>query len=122
IRRLMASHRALLVPKFTAIDAVFERHLGGTGIASWSKPSGGYFVSVDAPDGCARRVVELAAAAGIAMVPAGQTFPYRTDPNDRNLRIAPSFPSVQEVAAGAEGIALSILMAATEQLLHRRAA
>ena len=120
IRRLMAAHRALLAPKFTAIDEVFEQHLRCAGVASWSKPLGGYFVSVDTVDGCARRVVELAGEAGIAMVPAGQTWPYRKDPKDTNLRIAPSFPSVQEVTSGAEGIAISILLAATERLLHER--
>jgi DNA-binding transcriptional MocR family regulator len=120
IRRLMAAHRALLVAKFRALDEVFLQRLGNAGVASWSKPRGGYFVSVDTIDGCARRVVELAAEAGIAMVPAGQTYPYRSDPRDRNLRIAPSFPSVQEVTSGAEGIALSILVAATERLLYER--
>src|SRR5262249_546069 len=69
IRRLMAAHRALLVPKFRAIDDVFEHRLRLAGVASWSKPRGGYFVSVDTIDGCARRIVELAAEAGIAMVP-----------------------------------------------------
>ena len=118
IRRLMVAHRALLAPKFRAIDEVFERRLRSASVASWSKPRGGYFVSVDTIDGCARRVVELAAEAGIAMVPAGQTYPYRVDPNGRNLRIAPSFPSVQEVTAGAEGIAISILLAATERQLR----
>ncbi len=116
LQRLMQSHRALLAPKFAAIDKIFERRLGGAGIARWSKPKGGYFVSVDVQDGCAKAVVALAKEAGIAMVPGGQTFPYRHDPNDRNLRIAPSFPSLEEVTAAADGIAICIQLAAARRL------
>jgi DNA-binding transcriptional MocR family regulator len=117
IERLMLAHRKLLEPKFKALDAVFERRLQGTGLARWSRPLGGYFVSVDVHDGCATRVVALAKQAGISMVPAGQTFPYRKDPRDSNLRIAPSFPDLEEVTAAAEGIATCIEYAVTERLL-----
>lgn len=120
IERLMAAHRGLLVPKFKAVDAAFERRLQGTGFARWTKPLGGYFVSVDVHNGCAARVVELAKAAGIAMVPAGQTFPYRKDPNDSNLRIAPSFPELADVAAAAAGIAVCIDYAVAERLSRER--
>jgi DNA-binding transcriptional MocR family regulator len=120
IERHMAAHRRLLQPKFGAVDAAFERRLHGTGFARWTRPLGGYFVSVDVYDGCAGRVVELARHAGIAMVPAGQTFPYRKDPRDRNLRIAPSFPELGEVAAAAEGIAICIDYAVAERLASER--
>jgi aspartate/methionine/tyrosine aminotransferase len=120
IERLMAEHRRLLAPKFKAVDAAFERRVQGTGFARWTTPPGGYFVSVDVHEGCAGRVVELARQAGIAMVPAGQTFPYRKDPRDSNLRIAPSFPDLKEVAAGAEGIAICIEYAVAERLLEER--
>jgi aspartate/methionine/tyrosine aminotransferase len=120
IERLMAAHRKLLEPKFKAIDAAFERRLQGTGLASWTKPLGGYFVSVDVYDGCAYRVVKLAKEAGISMVPAGQTFPYRKDPRDSNLRIAPSFPELEEVSTGAEGIAICIEYAVAERLASER--
>jgi aspartate/methionine/tyrosine aminotransferase len=115
IERLMAAHRKLLAPKFEAIDAVFARRLQGKGIARWSKPLGGYFISVDVLEGCAARVVALANRAGIEMVPAGQTFPYRTDPRDSNLRIAPSFPELNDVTAAAEGIAICIECAVAER-------
>jgi DNA-binding transcriptional MocR family regulator len=120
IERLMMEHRKLLEPKFKAIDAAFEGRLQGTGFARWTKPLGGYFVSVDAYDGCATRVVELAKQAGILMVPAGQTFPYRKDPHDSNLRIAPSFPELKEVSAAAEGIAICIEYAVAERLSTER--
>jgi aspartate/methionine/tyrosine aminotransferase len=116
IERLMAQHRRLLQPKFEAVDAALERRLHGSGFASWTRPEGGYFVSVEVHEGCAARVVELAKAAGILMVPAGQTFPYRKDPYDSNLRIAPSFPDLKDVAAAAEAIAISIDYAVAERL------
>jgi DNA-binding transcriptional MocR family regulator len=111
------AHRKLLEPKFRAVDTAFERRLQGTGFARWTKPLGGYFVSVDVHDGCATRVVGLAREAGISMVPAGQTFPYRKDPRDSNLRIAPSFPQLKEVEAAAQAIAICIEYAVTERLL-----
>jgi DNA-binding transcriptional MocR family regulator len=116
----MARHRQLLEPKFKAVEAAFQRRLQGTDFARWTKPIGGYFVSVDVHDGCATRVVELAKQAGISMVPAGQTFPYRTDPRDSNLRIAPSFPELKDVAAAAEAIAICIDYAAAERLASER--
>jgi DNA-binding transcriptional MocR family regulator len=116
IERLMSEHRKLLAPKFMAVQAAFERRLGETDLARWSKPLGGYFVSVDVYKGCATRVVELARQAGILMVPAGQTFPYKKDPQDNNLRIAPSFPELRDVAAAAEAIAICIEYAVAERL------
>jgi aspartate/methionine/tyrosine aminotransferase len=118
IDALMDRHRRLLAPKFRAVDETFARLLGGSGAAAWTKPAGGYFVSLDVELGSARRVFDLAAEAGIALVPAGRTFPYGKDPHDANLRIAPSFLSVGEVTRAAEGVALSVLMAATEALLR----
>ena len=119
IERLMAHHRKLLEPKFKAVETAFARRLEGTGFARWTKPLGGYFVSVDVRDGYATRVVELAKQAGIAMVAAGQTFPYRQDPHDSNLRIAPSFPELKDVSAAAEGIAICIEYAVVERLLKQ---
>jgi DNA-binding transcriptional MocR family regulator len=116
IERLMAQHRKLLEPKFEVVETALERRLQGTGFARWTKPFGGYFVSVDVHEGCAARVVELAKAAGILMVPAGQTFPYRKDPRDSNLRIAPSYPELPDVSVAAEGIAICIEYAVAERL------
>lgn len=115
----MEQHRHLLGPKFAAVDEALEERLSGSGIASWTKPRGGYFVSLDVLDDCARRVVELAKAAGIEMVPAGRTFPYGRDPRDRNLRIAPSYPPVEEVREAIEAVATCVLIATSERLLGR---
>jgi DNA-binding transcriptional MocR family regulator len=114
IRALMRRHRALIEPKFGAVHDAFNDRLGETEFATWNRPLGGYFVNVDVQPGCAKRVVGLAKQAGIAMVPAGQTFPYGNDPDDTNLRIAPTFPSLGEVKAAAEAIALCIDLAVCE--------
>lgn len=114
LAELMARHRALLKPKFDAVDDVFRARLAGVGGVSWNVPRGGYFISLYAPDGCARRTVELAAAAGLILTPAGAAFPYGVDPRDSHLRIAPSFPALDEVRLAAEGIALSLLRAIDE--------
>lgn len=114
IARHMAAHRALLAPKFEAVEAALAARLAETGAATWARPEGGYFVSVDVRPGTARRVVALAGELGVKMTPAGSTWPGGKDPADANLRIAPSFPSLAEVKAAAEGIALAILLAAVE--------
>jgi DNA-binding transcriptional MocR family regulator len=116
----MEKQRRLLEPKFAAVQEVFETRLGGTGVAQWTRPRGGYFVSLDVLDACALRVVALAKAAGIEMVPAGRTFPYGRDPRDRNIRIAPSFPPADEVRAAADALATCVLLATTERLLADR--
>ena len=78
------------------------------------EPKGGYFITLDVPDGCAKRVVQLAKEAGVELTPAGATHPYGNDPHDRTIRIAPSFPELAEVAQAAEGVAASVLLAAAE--------
>ena len=120
VRALMARHRALIAPKFDVVSTVLAKRLGDTGIADWTDPKGGYFVSLDVLDGTAARVVELAKGAGIAMTPAGSAFPYRRDPRDRNIRIAPTFPSTDEVGEAIDGLATCVLLAATEKLLADR--
>lgn len=122
VLRLMDQHRAILAPKFKTVVDLFEQHLGGSGIASWTRPKGGYFISLDVLDGCAARVVGLAKQAGVELTPAGSTHPYGRDPHDRTIRIAPSFPEPAEVAQAAEGVVLSVLVAATEKLLAGRQA
>jgi DNA-binding transcriptional MocR family regulator len=113
--RHMDAHRALIAPKFEAVIAALESRLAGTGVAKWSKPEGGYFVSVDVVDGTARQVVELAKAVGVAITPAGATWPLGRDPYDRTLRLAPTFPSLRDVRVASEVIALCILLAAVEK-------
>jgi DNA-binding transcriptional MocR family regulator len=115
LRRHMDAHRALLAPKFETVLAALESRLAGTGVASWSRPEGGYFISVDVMPGTARQVVELARDAGVALTPAGATWPLGRDPHDRTLRLAPTFPSLEDVRAASEVIALCILLAGMEK-------
>jgi DNA-binding transcriptional MocR family regulator len=116
----MDRHREIIAPKFAAVLDVFSRELGGTGVASWTEPKGGFFISLDVLDGCARHVVTLAKQAGVELTPAGSTHPYRRDPDDRNIRIAPTVPDLEDVAPAAEGVALSVLLATTAALLAGR--
>ncbi|WP_430913339.1 aminotransferase class I/II-fold pyridoxal phosphate-dependent enzyme [Methylobacterium sp. sgz302541] len=113
----MERHRALIGPKFEAVEAAFSARLDGHGVARWSRPLGGYFVTLDVAEGTAGQVVALAKEAGIALTPAGATHPYGRDPHDRTLRIAPTFPTLDDVRAAAEGVALCTLLAACEARL-----
>jgi DNA-binding transcriptional MocR family regulator len=122
LMRHMDGHRALLAPKFAAVDAALTRRLAGTGSATWAKPDGGYFISLDATPGTAKQVVALAKGAGLAMTAAGSTWPHGNDPLDSNLRLAPTFPSLTDVVAASEGIALCILLAAIQKQRADRAA
>lgn len=117
---LMDRHRDIVAPKFATVLDILERDLGGTGVASWIAPRGGYFISVDVLDGCAKEVVRLAKEAGVALTPAGATFPRGLDPRDSNVRIAPTYPDLQEVAAAAEGFVICALLAAGRALLATR--
>jgi DNA-binding transcriptional MocR family regulator len=116
VRDHMVKHRAIIAPKFEAVDEVLSERLGGLGIASWTRPTGGYFVSLDVPDGTASRVVTLARDAGIALTPAGASFPRGEDPRDRNIRLAPTFPELAEVRTAMEAVATCVLLAAAEKL------
>jgi DNA-binding transcriptional MocR family regulator len=116
----MAAHARILAPKFDAVQAQFAARLGGSGVATWTCPEGGYFISLDVAPGCAKRTIALAKSAGIVVVPAGSTFPHRHDPEDRNIRVAPSYPTLSEVTQAAEGLALSALVATSEQILASR--
>jgi aspartate/methionine/tyrosine aminotransferase len=108
IENHMQKHAAILKPKFDAALDVLERELGAMAIADWTRPKGGYFISVNTPPGCARRVVQMAAEAGVRLTPAGSTYPYKQDPLDRNIRIAPSFPSVADIRIAMEVLAIGI--------------
>lgn len=119
VRTHMARHRDLLAPKFTLVLKILEDRLAESKIATWTQPEGGYFISLDVIDGTAARTVELAAEAGIALTAAGATFPYKNDPDDQNIRLAPTFPPIDELATAMDGVATCALLAATEKLLER---
>ncbi|MGK5556848.1 aminotransferase class I/II-fold pyridoxal phosphate-dependent enzyme [Actinomadura kijaniata] len=116
VRAHMARHRELLRPKFDAVHRILTERLGGTGLATWSAPKGGYFVALDVLDGCAREVVRRAADAGIALTPAGATHPYGDDPRDSTIRIAPSFPDLAELEEAIEGLATCVRLVGYEKL------
>ena len=97
IRAHMAKHRELMKPKFDLVLEKLDTALGGKELATWTRPSGGYFVSLDTRPGLASRIVEMAGAAGVKLTPAGATFPYGKDPENRNIRIAPTYPAIEEL-------------------------
>lgn len=110
----MTKHAAILKPRFDKTLEVLENELGGTGLATWTSPKGGYFVSLDTPNGTAKKVVALAAEAGVKLTGAGATFPYKKDPNDCNIRLAPSLPSVAEIDEAMKVVCLCVKIAAAE--------
>lgn len=114
VREHMRKHREILAPKFEAVAQILNERLGGYGIASWTEPKGGYFVSLDVAPGTASRVVQLAKEAGIALTPAGATYPYGKDPENKNVRLAPSMPPLEEVRTAMDGVATCVLLAAAE--------
>ena len=116
VREHMRKHRALIAPKFAAVDAALTGTLEGLEIAEWTRPTGGYFVNLDVLDGTATRVVELAKQAGIALTPAGASFPHGQDPRDRNIRLAPTFPPLEQVETAMAGVATCVALAAAERL------
>lgn len=116
VREHMVRHRRIIAPKFAAVEEGLESALDGREVASWTHPAGGYFVSLDVLDGTATRVVQLAKEAGIALTPAGASFPYGIDPHDRNIRLAPTFPELDEVRTAMAGVATCVLLAAAEKL------
>ena len=117
VRLHMLRHQQLLAPKFTSALDILDRRLADSKIASWTEPKGGYFISLDVLPGTAKRTVALAKDAGVAVTEAGASFPYRRDPEDKNIRIAPSFPPLSDLADAIDGLATCALLAATEKLL-----
>jgi DNA-binding transcriptional MocR family regulator len=116
VRDHMTRHRRIIAPKFESVLSVLHEQLDGLGIATWTEPTGGYFISLDVLDGTAARVVELAKQAGVALTPAGASFPYGRDPRDRNIRLAPTFPEPAEVEAATRAVATCARLAAAEKL------
>ncbi|PWJ38467.1 aminotransferase class I/II-fold pyridoxal phosphate-dependent enzyme [Sediminitomix flava] len=111
----MKKHAEIIKPKFDTVIEVLEAELGGKGVATWTKPNGGYFISLDTNEGCAKRVVELADAVGVKLTGAGATFPYKNDPKDSNIRLAPTFPSIDEIRQAMEVVCLCVELADAEK-------
>ncbi len=114
----MMKHAELIRPKFAAVIDTLEEGLGGLGIGSWSNPKGGYFISFDAMEGCARAIVAKMKEAGVVMTGAGATYPYGKDPKDSNIRIAPTLPTPEELAKAAEVFVLCVKLVSVEKLLE----
>lgn len=113
----MAKHAELLNPRFEAVLSALSKAFDGTDLGAWEKPVGGYFVSFDTRKGCAKETVRLAAEAGVKLTPAGATYPYGKDPEDRNIRIAPSVPTVPEVVGAMEVFVTCVKLASVKQKL-----
>ena len=113
----MEKHAAILRPKFKLVSETLRRELNALGIAEWTEPSGGYFVSFNALEGCAKRIVELCAKAGVALTPAGATYPNGIDPQDKNIRIAPTCPPLNELEAALEIFCAAVKLASVEKFL-----
>jgi len=117
----MKKHAEQMRPKFEAVLKVLERELGGLGIGTWTKPNGGYFISFDALNGCAKAIVAKCKDAGVTLTKAGATFPYGIDPADSNIRIAPSFPTQEEMAQATDLFVLCVKLVSVEKLLEEKA-
>ena len=115
----MQQHRAILEPRFRMVVEMLDRELSGLEIAKWNNPNGGYFVSVDVEEGCAKKVVALCKEAGVILTGAGATFPYGNDPKDSNIRIAPTYPPVEELEIAMEVFCTAVKLAAAEKYLEK---
>ncbi|MBP3272723.1 MAG: aminotransferase class I/II-fold pyridoxal phosphate-dependent enzyme [Ruminococcus sp.] len=113
----MKKHRAVLEPRFKVVSDILTQELGGTGLGSWVDPNGGYFVSFDSLPGCAKRIVSLCKEAGVTLTGAGATYPYGKDPEDKNIRIAPTYPSLEELTKAMEIFVCAVKLACAEKLL-----
>ena len=120
IKEYMKKHAAILRPKFEICQKVLEENLADTGVAMWTKPKGGYFISLNVYAGCAMKTVELAKEAGVVVTEAGATFPYHKDTGDTNIRIAPSFPKTDELEKGMEVLCACAKLAAVQKLIEEK--
>ncbi|MHC4873792.1 MAG: aminotransferase class I/II-fold pyridoxal phosphate-dependent enzyme [Planctomycetota bacterium] len=111
----MKKHADIIKPKFDAVLKILERELGGKDIAEWTNPNGGYFVSLNVPAGCAKKVVAMAADAGVKLTGAGATFPYKKDPEDSNIRIAPTLPGLDEIKKAMEIVCICIMLVSMDK-------
>ena len=120
LKEHMKKHAAIMRPKFETVLKILEEQLGGLEIGSWTKPNGGYFISFQALDGCAKEIVAKCKEAGMVLTGAGATYPYGQDPQDSNIRIAPSFPTVEEMAQATALFTLCVKLVSVNKLLESR--
>ena len=120
IEEQMKRHASIIKPKFEQVLKTLEAELGDKRIAEWTRPNGGYFISLNTMEGCAKRVVDMAAEAGVVLTGAGATYPYGNDPLDRNIRIAPTFPTLAELKKAMEIVAVCVQLASIERILEGR--
>ena len=116
----MKLHADIMRPKFEAVIDVLNRELGGKDIGTWIKPMGGYFISFDSLEGCAKEIVKKAKEAGVVMTNAGATYPYGNDPKDTNIRIAPSFPTAEELSKAADLFVLCVKLVSVDKILESK--
>ncbi len=118
IREHMKKHADIIRPKFEAVLQVLDREIGGLSIGEWNKPVGGYFISFEAMEGCAKAIVAKCKEAGVVMTGAGATYPYGKDPKDSNIRIAPTFPTPEEMAEATDLFVLCVKLVSVNKLLE----
>ncbi len=116
MKQHMRKHAAILRPKFEAVWDIFGKNLGDLGVGEWTKPNGGYFISFDSLPGCAKKIVAMCKDCGVTLTPAGATYPYGKDPDDRNIRIAPSYPPLEELKQAAEIFTICVRIASIDKL------
>jgi DNA-binding transcriptional MocR family regulator len=115
----MKKHAAIIAPKFQTVLTILDEKLGGKGIADWTNPNGGYFISLNTMEGCAKEVVELAKKAGVTLTSAGATYPYGKDPYDANIRIAPTLPPIEDLKKAIDVLCLCVEMVSINHLLQK---
>ena len=116
----MKKHKEIIAPKFKIVCDTLNREIKPLGIGEWTDPKGGYFVSFNSLDGCAKRIVQLCAKGGVTLTGAGATFPYGVDPRDRNIRIAPTFPPVDDLRKAMELFVICVKIASAEKILAEK--
>ncbi len=120
IKAHMVKHADIMRPKFEMVEEVFEKELGSKGITKWTKPMGGYFISLETLEGTAKKIVAMCKEVGLVLTPAGSTHPYKNDPKDNTIRIAPSFPTVDELKDAAQILTLCVKLASVEKILENK--
>jgi len=116
----MRKHADIIRPKFEAVEDILEKNLGGLNVGTWTKPLGGYFIMFDSLPGCARDIVARAKKAGVIMTPAGATWPYGNDPNDSNIRIAPTYPNLNDLTTAMELFTLCVRISSVKKIMGEK--